>query len=337
MSFSQDIRATGSFNRQFGKEKRRIGLSEIPKSDIDTLQKHVIDLRTQVHFLDAVNTIDNTHTIPIGPNDYIFEPDYNTVKIRTKFRDINGIGNYDSHSLNAVIYDSLELYDQAGTSAQIWYSIPAAGFENYPANPELLWKWSNGGIELNIGTNTKQMIYLSNLGTDFDFAANNISLGFWFYITQLPTSGNKAILAYRYQDASNQWSVEIDGTDAKLFTIMKDTGVQTKREYSTAIAINTWYFYDLSWTESGATLTTKINNLADTTSTKTTGTTATTNNLFFGSYPGATTAKDMKGYITNLTYYKTTAINSTQMTSLYTYNTISATTEPFIYGFGQYG
>ncbi len=347
MSFSQDIRATGNFQRQFQKEKRRLQISEVPKSDIDTLQEHVVDIRTQIHFTDAADNKENVKDIQLGPNDYYFEPDYSTVKIRTLFRDIAGKGVYAKRTLNAKDYDTLELRNQAATGDVFRYAIPSKTNQEYIDTPTLFWNWNVGfhpsnlvhgnSIPLNIGSNTNQFLYFDIAGTNFDFNTNNISLGFWIYITALPTSGNKAVVAYRYQDVSNQWTIEIDGTDNKLFTIVKDTAVQTKRQYDTALSLNTWYFVALSWTESGATLVTKVNNLADTTSTKTTGTTATTNNLFFGSYPGAATTQDLHGYITGITYYKTTALNSTELTALYTYNTKSAITEPFIWGYGQYG
>lgn len=341
MSFSQDVRATRNFQRQFGKEKRRLQLSEIPKADIDSMQEHVIEGRTQCHFLDSACTTENIHDIEDGPHDYIFEPDYNTVKIRTLFRDVYGIGTYELQTINGVFYDSLELYDQAASTSRLWYAIPQqlVGSEDF----SLFHKWRVGfhppnlehgnSIHLNLGTISNQFLYVSDVGTNFDFTANDISLGFWIYPTAV--SGNKRVIAYRRVDASNQWSIEMD-TDGIIFVIFKDATVETKRQYSTPLTANAWYFISVTWDESAAGLVLKVNDNADASSTKTTGTTSTSNNLFFGSYAGATSTQDFRGYLTGLTYYKD-LLSTTETTRLYNFDTKSDTIVPLTWGYGLYG
>ncbi len=354
MSFSSDIRATKNFNRQFGKEKRRIQLSEIPKSDIDSMQQHVIEMRTYAHFLDVVNTTENIHDVPIGPNDYYFEPDYNTVKIRTLFRDVNGIGMNGSNNIfqtiNGVNYYSAELFDQAASSSRLWYSVAQSvvGTSNNIFNTDKLWKWNVGfhppqlehgnSLSLNVGTNTKQMFYVSDLGSNFDFTAEEFTIGFWIYPTALPQpTDDEAQVAYRRIDSSNRWSIEIDEDDNKLYAIVRVAGVETKRQYDTPLTINNWYFITLSWDDTGPSLILKVNDNADTSSTKVSGTGTTTAGLYFGSWPGAGTSNDFKGYLTGMTYYNDTVLSSTEKTNLMNHNTKSVTTEPLVYGYGQYG
>lgn len=348
MSFSQEIRSTGNFNSIFQKEKRRLQLSEVPKSDIDTLQEHVVDIRHQVHFTELIHDQINIKDVPTGPNDYYFEPDYSTVKIRDKFMDVYGIGTYANKTINSLSFDSLQLFDQAATGCQHWFCIPHATNETFNANDSLLWDWQPGfipkpnmpqgnSISLNIPSNTKQFYYIDNIGTtNFDFTATNFSLGFWIYPTDVSNTGSPRAVAYRFIDSNNKWVVSID-TDGILFVTFKVGGVVTRRQYSTPLTANSWYFVCFTWTSGGPTLVLKVNNNADAASVKTETTTNTATNLFFGSYAGATVAEDFKGYLTGITYYRSTVLSAGEMTSLYTYNTKSAITEPFTWGYGQYG
>lgn len=351
MSFSQDIRASGGFNRQFGREKRRIQLSEIPKSDIDTMQQHVVEIRTYAHFVDLVNSLDNISSVPTGPNDYYFEPDYSTVKLRSNFGDVGGIGTEEFHTLNGVNYYSLELYDQASTNSRLWYSVcqDNVGTTDQIFDTDKLWEWNVGfhptsikqgnSIRLNAGTgHTKEMLYVSNLASNFNFTAQRFSMGFWIYPTELDSVSGSRVVAHRFIDASNEWAILIDPSDNILYAVVEVAGVATKRQYSTPLTTDNWYFVCITWNTTGPVLTLKVNDAADAATTKIDTTGSTVDGLYFGSYPGAAVGEDFAGYFTGLTYYQHgTVLTSGEMTSLYTYNTKSAITEPFTWGYGQYG
>ena len=193
-------------------------------------------------------------------------------------------------------------------------------------------------ISLNVGTNTNQFVYYDGFGTDFDFTAQNFSLGFWIYPTDLSNSGSNRLVAYYRVDSNNAWRIEIDDADNKLFGSFKLGGSETKRQYDTPLTADNWYYINLTWQFTTPTLSLKVNNNADTSSTKVPDTTATQNKLHFGSYPGATTAQDFKGYLAFPIYYKhSTVLTTAERTSLYNYNTKSNTTKPFVLGVAQLG
>jgi len=351
MSFSQDIRASGNYRRQFSKQKRRLQLSEIPKADIDSLQEHVNELRAQIHAADGVNTSAIVGSVPLGPHDYIFEPDYNEVKLRCNFNDMNGRGNYLFQTLNSVNYYSLELANEANPAlSTLYYYIPETevGTVSHINNFDEFWHWqankrptsmqSGNSIYLNeFGVTTKQFLGIPTVSTNFTFTTNNLSLGFWIYPTDLTNSGSDKFVAGRQIDSSNRWAIFIDDADTKLKIIMKVGGTETKRKYNTALTANNWYFICTTWQFGGPTLVLKANNQADTSHTDSTSYPS-IDGLYFGSYPGATTAQDFNGFITGITYYKhSTVLTSGEMTSLYTYNTKSNTTKPGVYGMMEYG
>ena len=344
MSFSPDIRASRNFQRQFGKEKRRIQLSEIPQNDVDTLQTHVVDIRTQIAFSDLADNQGNIHDVPNGPNDYIFEPDYNTVKLRTLFRDVFGTGEYVSHTLNGVNYHGLALKDQAAVTGQkLYFYIPIED----PFLFSKAWKWAvdihppnlehGNSLHLNAGEDQRQFFRADDtLDTNYNFATTDFSIGFWIKPASVFSVTAPDVLAYRFISSTSKWSIEID-LDGKVFAIVNKSGTEYKRQYDTVLTADTWYFICMTWNSSTNTPVLKVNDNADTSSTKTTGTTNTTVGLFFGSYPGAIAEQDFQGHFTGLTYYNATILSSTEMTNLYNHNTKSVTTEPMVYGYGQYG
>lgn len=348
MSFSPDIRASRNFQRQFGKEKRRLQLSEVPQDDIDTLQEHVVDIRTQIAFSDVADNQANIHDVPNGPNDYIFEPDYDTVKLRTLFRDVFGVGEYANHTFNIsstlYSYNGLRLYDQAAVPGQkLWFYIPIE-------NPFLFskaWKWNvdvnppnlehANSLFLNAGDDERQFLRVDDsFDNSYNFSSTDFSIGFWFRPNAVLSSISPDVLAYRFISSTSKWSIEID-LDGKLFAIVKKSGTDYKRQFDTVLSIGTWYFVCMTWNSSTNTIVLKVNDASDTSSTKTTGTTDTINGLFFGSYPGADSSHDFQGSFTGLTYYNATILSTAEMSRLYNYNTKHDTTEPLTYGYGQYG
>lgn len=218
-----------------------------------------------------------------------------------------------------------------------YYAAPS-GAEN--------WGWNIGfhppsmkngnSINLNVGTATNQFIYYTGFGTDFDFTANNLSFGFWIYPTSISSTANTLLMARRI-DASNSIRIEIDDADSKLFGVYIIAGVDSKRQYDTPLTINNWYYVNATCSFATPTLSLKVNDNADTSSTKTAAAAPTNDNLYFGGYSG-TAADKFSGYLAFPIWYKDpTILTSAERTSLYNYNTKSNTTKPFVLGFAQLG
>lgn len=97
MAFSQDIRSSGNFQELFGKLRRRVNKNEVSKDDLATLQQHVNNMRTQIDWASLYHITDNLASNPIGPNDFISEPDMTEVKVYNTFNKILGDGRSHYH------------------------------------------------------------------------------------------------------------------------------------------------------------------------------------------------------------------------------------------------
>jgi hypothetical protein len=549
MSFSPEIRSTGNFQDSFSKLRRRIQKSEIQRDDLEQLQAHVNDIRTQLDFTNVTHITDNLASNPIGPHNFIFEPDLTEVMIYQPFTKVFGDGIKLSKTLNGSNYDVIEIGDstyivspytysngvyhyepyqsfdgtnyvsQADAAAldlnnftiSCWFrtsneytdgtegmlvnkgglgsesagdnlnygvwmeeGIVQGGFETsggtdkfatssltyndfqwhhalcyydstrvalrvdnievgdnvttstpetnakdlvigknsrddnryfigdidevnvwnraltssekdgifntntipgsglvysnsfggsggitsgtkkcYYAVPSgtASWDWNIGfhppsiksgnSIPLNLASSSSnQFIYYDMFGTDLDFTAQNFSIGFWIYPTDLSDTGKHRFVAGRNIDANNYSLMEIDNTDNKLFSEIKVGGVSTKRQYDTALAINNWYYINQTW-QTTPTLSLKVNNNADTTTTKSADAGPVPNGLHFGSYgdsPNQGDVSDFQGYLAFPIYYKhSTVLTTAERTSLYNYNTRSNTTVPLIWGYARFG
>ena len=210
------------------------------------------------------------------------------------------------------------------------------------------WDWNIGfhppsmknenSLALNInGTSQKQFLYYDEFGTDFDFTANNLSFGFWIYLVALPSGSNTFVMMRRI-DSNNSIRLEIDEADNKLFGSYTVGGVSSKRQYDTALSINTWYYISGTCDFSGPTLSLKVNDNADTSSTKVIDSAPADDKLYFGGRGGGTQERFFRGYLAFPMWYKhSTVLTSGERTSLYNYNTKTSTTEPAIAGFAQAG
>lgn len=209
------------------------------------------------------------------------------------------------------------------------------------------WDWNIGfhppsmknenSISLNVGTATNQFVYYDEFGTDLDFTANNASFGFWIYPTDVSNSGTTRTIKVRRVDSNNYIALELD-TDAVLFGEYKVGGSSSKRQYSTPLTADTWFYVSGTLTFSGPTLSLKVNDNADAVSTKTIGSSPADSKLYYGSYGGAAATRDYKGYLAFPMWYKhSTVLTTGERTSLYNYNTKTSTTEPGIAGFAQAG
>lgn len=251
MSFSEEIRATGNFQRQFQKEKRRIQLSEIPKTDIDTLQTHVIDIRSHIHFGHIGQKFVEPYKVPIGPHQYILEPDYKSVRIRTKFPDVHGTGEYASHSHTVDgsfnIYNVLRIYDQAGVSGQkLWYYILAESPD--PPNTEHffdhLWKW---GVDIHPiipsyitfdGVNDE--VDLANDTSLWSGTLSKFSVSVWIYPTAVNDGQNREVFDHGSASAQG-FECEIDDNNAgEIRFRIKNAAGGDLIALSTALVANRW-------------------------------------------------------------------------------------------------
>jgi concanavalin A-like lectin/glucanase superfamily protein len=210
------------------------------------------------------------------------------------------------------------------TNGATWAKVPIA--------PSI-----SGAISLNIGSNSGQFIYYDEFGTDFAFNAQNFSFGIWIYPTDL-SSTEDILIAHYSVDGSNEWAIQIDGSDNKVWAFVEDAGVSTKREYSIPVTENNWYYINITWIESTQTLSLKVNDQADQASTKADNTgVPTLDALWFGGTPVDQVA-DFKGYIMMPIYYKhSTVLTTAERTSLYLYNTKTDTTKPLFFGMGSLG
>lgn len=343
MSFSQDIRSSGNFQELFGKQRRRINKSEVSKDDLSTLQHHVNNIRTQIDWAYLYDNVDNVNSNAIGPFSFIFEPDLTEVKAWNTFTSILGDGIRLSQTLNGTSYDAIDIGDAnnaTSSTKNCYYATPTGSlyqFINVGFHPSQLRQVNS--IAINRFNESNSFFYYDNFGTDFDFTAQNFSMGFWFYPTNLVDTGQDRILAHYRVDANNKWVVAIDNSDNKLFMLVKNGGVSTVRQYDTAISTNTWYYFNNTWTAGTNTLSIKVNDNADTASGKTDPpTNSTISKLFFGSYPGITSGGDFIGYICLPHYYKhNTILTGTERTSLYNYGTRTNTTKPLWFGSGRFG
>jgi len=224
------------------------------------------------------------------------------------------------------------------TTKKCYYAVP---------DMQNSWSWAIGvhppifqngwSISLNRNGASNQFIYYDNFGTDFDFTSQNFSMGFWFYPTDLSNTGTKRTLVARRIDASNKYAVEIDNSTNKLYMVMKVGGVATKRQYDTPLTTNTWYYFNATW-ETTPTLSIKVNNNADISSTLSEASVPSDTKIYFGSYPGATNTQDFNGYLAYPHYYKhSTVLTTAERTSLYNYGTRTNTTLPMFWGVSAFG
>lgn len=210
------------------------------------------------------------------------------------------------------------------------------------------WDWNVGhhptsmknenSIALNVGTQAnQQFIYYDEFGTDFDFTANNLSFGFWICPTTLPTTANQTLMIRRI-DANNTLILEIDDADAKVFGQLKIGGTESNREVNLALSANNWYYINGTCSFGGPTLSLKVNDNADTSSSKGFAASSPDTKLYFGGYGGQTESRFYQGYLAFPMWYKhSTVLTTGERTSLYNYNTKTSTTEPAIAGFAQAG
>jgi hypothetical protein len=133
-----------------------------------------------------------------------------------------------------------------------YYAVPDGAanwdwiFGNYP-NQYI----NSDAIPLNVNT-TGQFLYYDEFGTDFDFTANNANFGLWIYPVSLPSSrGTNDLVMARRVDANNSIRIEIASADNKIFGEYRVGGSSSKRQYDTALAINTWYYVNCTLDFSG--------------------------------------------------------------------------------------
>jgi hypothetical protein len=142
-------------------------------------------------------------------------------------------------------------------------------------------------------------------------------------------------------DNNNNWTIEIDDSDNKLFATVEVAGTETKRQYDTPLVVDNWYYINMTWVFGGPTVSLKVNDQADTSSAKGTGIAGAgtgQSKVMFGSYSTSDSTRDFKGYLAFPIYYKhSTVLTTAERTSLYNYNTKSDTTKPFILGFAKLG
>ncbi len=105
MSFNEST--SGDVRDTISKQKRRINKNEISKDDKATLQGRVNNMRSQIDFVQSYDYMDNLASNPVGPSDFVLEPDDSDINAYATFDDVYGNGTLLTQSVNSVSVNAI--------------------------------------------------------------------------------------------------------------------------------------------------------------------------------------------------------------------------------------
>jgi Concanavalin A-like lectin/glucanases superfamily len=167
-------------------------------------------------------------------------------------------------------------------------------------------------------------IYYASIA-DFNLATQ-ISMQLWFKPYRIDIPGGFRTLIYRYQDASNWYFIGLSDTDMKVYSFVKEAGVDVKVRNATPAVLGEWNLLVFRYDTGSDVLDPIVNNNATLEANTTVLTAPYTlgNYLFVGGLPQSEEFH-YSGLIDNFTFWKNELLSSTEYSNLFNWGTIVST------------